>query len=214
MTIEPSTATVRQFGNIPQDIPRDLGMSQQQGLYIDQVSPKWMELARAGVLYGANNGSAVGLPNIVAIPTTTATYGLYNSHANKHLVVLKIAITTTTVQSAATFALIAGLPDTAQSSAETKYPASLALPINTGQSDPGGYLTDAVTLAATPLWQTLGCYQGQSILLGGGITAWVNGMFVVPPEFCLGIDIVSSAGDGNQLYDVDILWAEMDMVLE
>ncbi len=210
----PITAETRAFGNIPENIPRGIAMSSQQGLFIDQVTPQWTELARAGVLYGANNGSALGLDNVIAIPTVTASYGLYNSHATKHLVVLKITALTTTVTAGATFSLIAGLPATAQATAETKYANSLALPINTGQADPGGYLTDAVTLAATPLWQTLACFQGNSGLLGGNATAWVDGMYVVPPAFCLGIDIMASDGGGNtQLFDVDILWAEIDMEL-
>lgn len=208
------SATTREYGNIPENTPLDVGMSQLQSLFVDEVSPQWMELARAGVLYGANNGSAVGLDNVIAIPTTTATYGLYNSNATKHLVVLKIAVMTTTVTAGTTMSLIAGLPATAQASAETKYASSLALPINTRQADPGGYLTDAVTLAATPLWQTLASYQGESGLLGGAATAWVNGMYIVPPSFCLGIDILASDGGGNtQLFDVDILWAELDMDL-
>ena len=211
---EPTVIETRPLSSIPEAITRNIGMSSQQGMLVDQVSPKWMELARAGVLYGANNGSAVGLDNVVAIPTTTASYGLYNGHASKHLVVLKISAITTTVDSELTFSLIAGLPATAQAAAETKYANSLALPINTGQADPGGYLTDAVTLAATPLWQTLACFQGQATLLGGSAVAWVNGLFIVPPEFCLGIDILASDHSGNtQLYDVDILWAELDLTL-
>ncbi len=211
---EKIAATTREYGNIPQSIERDIGMSQIQGLFVDQVSPPWAELARAGVLYGANNGAALGLDNVVAIPTTTASYGLYNNNASKHLVVLKISTICTTVNANTTLSLIAGLPATAQASAETKYPNSLALPINTGQADPGGYLTDDVTLAATPLWQTIATYQGDSGLLGGAATAWVNGMYIVPPKFCLGIDILASDGGGNtQLFDVDIMWAEIDMDL-
>lgn len=212
--VDPLRVETRPFGNMVESIVRGVGASQHQGLFVDQTSPQWMELARAGVLYGANNGTAVALDNVVAIPTTTASYGLYNNNASKHLVVLRIAVMTTTVDSEVVFSLIAGLPDTAQATAETKYSGSLALPINTGQPDPGGFLTDAVTLASTPLWQTLACYQGNAILLGGAAIAWVNGMYVVPPEFCLGIDIMASDHSGNtQLYDVDILWAELDMSL-
>lgn len=209
-------AATREYGNIPENIPRDIGMSQYQGLFVDQVMPSWAELARAGKLYGANTGAALGLPEINVIPTTTATWGLYNNSATKHLVVLKISAICTTVQGALTFSLIAGLPATPQGTAEVKYANSLALPINTAQADPGGFLTDAVTLAATPIWQTIAVFEGNAATtasLGGGVTAWVNGLYIVPPAFCLGLDVLSSAGDGNQLYDVDFLWAELDMTL-
>ena len=170
-----------------------------------------MELARARVLYACNNGSAVGLGDVEAIPTTTASYALYNGHATKHLVVLKIGAMCTTITSDVTWGLIAGLSPTPQASAETKYANSLALAITPGSPTPGGYLTDAVTLAGTPLWITLGS-AGAGTLLGNSVTAWVDGLFILPPAYALGVDIVGSAGS-TPLYDVDILWAELELEL-
>ena len=209
---DPIAGESRPYGKVPQFTVQNLRLTQQQSLCVDQVSPQWMELARAGVLYGANTGAATGLVNIAAIPTTAAKWGLYNGSSSKQLVVLKIAAVCTTITAPVTFALIAGLPATAQASAETKYATSLALPINTGQPAAQGYLTDAVTLAATPLWQTIAAYEGDSGLLGAAAIAWVDGMYIVPPRFCLGFDVVGSAGT-TPLFDVDIVWAELDMDL-
>ncbi len=183
-------------------------MGQHRALMVQKQLPDLAELARAGVLYGANNGSAVGLANVAAIPTTTASYGLYNAHATKYLMVLKIATMATDVTAPLDFALIAGLSPTPQAATETKYANSLALAISPGSPDPGGYLTNAVTLAGTPLWMTLGHYGGNNGLLGAAVVADVKGMFLVPPTYCLGIDIVGSAGS-TPLFDVDVLWAEV-----
>lgn len=209
---DPIAAESRPFGRVPEFTNQNLRMSQQQGLCVDQLSPKYLELARAGKLYGANTGAATGLVNVAAIPTVAAKWGLYNGNANKNLVVLKMAAICTTITAPVTFALIAGLPASPQAAAETKYATSLALAINTGQVAPGGYITDAVTLAATPLWQTVAVYEGNSGLLGAAAIAWVDGMYIIPPRFVLGFDVVGSAGT-TPLFDVDIIWAELDMDL-
>ncbi len=201
--------TVSGLEKFPNGSEPGIPISQHRGLFTSQLEPKYIELARAKWLYEANNGSAVGLADVETIPTTLATYGLYNSNAIKSLVVLKISVTTTTITAALGFALIAGLSPTAQASAETKYSGSLALGITPGSPAPGGYLTDAMTMTGTPLWITLGS-NNAGVLLGSGITAWVDGIFTVPPKFGLGIDILGSAGS-TPLYDVDILWAELDL---
>lgn len=198
------------FGRVPARSPQDVRLTQQSSLAVDQVSPKYMELARAGKLYGANPGSANGLVNVAAVPTTAAKWGLYNGSQTKNLVVIKIAVACTTVTAPVTFSIIAGLPASPQATAETKYANSLALPINTGQVPAEGYITDAVTLAATPLWQTLATYEGNSGLLGAGAVAWVDGMYIIPPKFVLGIDVVGSAGT-SPLFDADVIWAELEI---
>ncbi len=192
------------------DRSQELRISKYRSLLMAKVEPDLMELARAGVLYGYNTGAAVGLANVAAIPTTTASYGIYNNSASKSCVVLKLAITATDVTAPLDFALIAGLSATPQAAAETKYASSLALPINPGQQDAECYLTDAVTLAATPLWQTLAHYGGNNGLLGAAAVAWVKGMYIIPPKYCLGIDIVGSGGT-TPLYDVDVLAMEIDL---
>jgi len=215
MTDTTKVGNTSQFGRIGEFIDRTVRLDQHQNTMVSQGMPPLAELARAGALYGANNGSAVGLANVAAIPTTTASYGLYNNHASKHLVVIKIAVMATTITAPVDIGLIAGLPGAPQAAAETKYASSLALAINSNGisgTTPGGFLTDAVTLAATPLWQTIAHSTSSAPLLGMAAIAWVNGMYIVPPKYCLGIDIVGSAGS-TPLFDVDILWAELDMTL-
>jgi len=208
-----ATGNTAAFVKLAQGIPRDFRLSQHGSLFTQNFEPEFMELARTNQLYACNNGSAVGLANVAAIPTTTASYGLYNNHATKSLVVIKVAATATTVTSPLDFALIVGLPQTPQAAAETKYANSLAGPLGaSGDTTPGGYLTDAVTLAATPIWQTVAHYGGNNGLLGAAAVAWLKGMYVVPPKYCLGIDIVGSAGT-TPLYDVDCVWAEMALDL-
>lgn len=192
------------------DRPLEHRLSKYRSLLMAKVEPDLMELASAGVLYGYNNGSANGLANVSGVPTTTATYGIYNASTSKSVVVLKIAVFCTTITAPLDFALIAGLPDAPQASAETKYSGSLALPINPGQQDAEAYLTDGVTLAATPLWQTFAHYGGGTGLIGSSAVAWVNGMYIIPPKYCLGIDIIGDAGT-TPLYDVDVLAMEIDL---
>jgi len=200
------------FGKVEQNQQNQLRLLQDGSLSVSQGLPPLAELARARVLYGCNNGSALGLGDVEAIPTTTASYALYNASATKHAVVIKIAATATTVTAAPEFALIAGLSPTAQASAETKYANSLALAITPGSPAPESYLTDAVTLAGTPLWMTIAKGETATGLLGSAAVAWVNGMFIVPPSFALGIDVLGSAGT-TPLWDVDVLWAELDLTL-
>lgn len=209
---ESSSGTITGLSKFQKNQVTAIAQSQHRSQYVSQMEPALMEMARARVLYGANNGTAVGLANVSAVPTTTASYALYNGSAKKYAVVLKINTSVEVITGPVTFQLIAGLSPTAQASAETKYANSLALAVTPGSPAPESYLTDAVTLADTPLWFTLGSYQGNSGLLGASVVADVGGMFIVPPSFALGIDIVGSAGS-TPLFFVDILWAELDLDL-
>lgn len=202
--------TVGGLDKFVKNVESGIVVSQHRGQFVSQMDPKYMEYARARVLYGANNGSAVGLDDVETIPTTAATYALYNGHASKSLVVLKIAATVTTVTSALSFGLMAGLSPTPQAAAETKYANSLALAITPGSPDPGGYLTDAATLAGTPLWMALANNQTGAGDLGASAIAWVDGLFIVPPRYALGIVILGSAGTTPK-FDVDVLWAELSV---
>lgn len=201
------------LGAIPGNSWEHLHMGRHGGLQVESIMPKYAELARARVLYGANVGAAVGLSPVQAVPTTTASFALYNAHASKSCVVLMISTHVKVITSGLDFSLIAGLSPTAQASAETKYAASLALAITPGSTSPGGYLTDAVTLAGTPLWLTLADYKGTNGILGAAATAWVDGLFIVPPTYALGIDIVSDTGTTPK-FAVDVLWAELTMDLD
>ena len=108
--------------------------------------------------------------------------------------------------------LIAGVSPLPQAAVETEYANSLSKAMLPGSPAPEGYLTDAVTLADTPVWNTLGSYEGNSGLLGAAIVADVGGMFIVPPKFALGIDIVGSAGT-TPLFFVNVIWAELELQL-
>ena len=71
-------ATVSGMSKFPKNATHEVVTSGYRSQFVSQIEPKYAELARARVLYGANNGSAVGLANVAAIPTTTASYALYN----------------------------------------------------------------------------------------------------------------------------------------
>jgi len=206
-----SRGNVSAHGKLAEQTEIDIRLSQYRSQFVAQVEPKYMEWARAGVLYGYNNGSAVGLPNVAGIPTTTATWAIYNNSTSKKVVILKVAVMATTITAPVTAGLIVGLNTTAQGS-ETKYASSLALPLNTGQAAAEAYLTDAVTLTGTPLWQTVATYSGNSGLLGGSMVAWLDGMYVVPPDFAFAIDVIGSAGS-TPLYDIDVIAAELPLDL-
>ena len=209
---DPIKATISGLQKFENGQTVEVVTSQHRSQFVSQVEPEYMELARAGKLYSCENGTAVGLANVAAIPTTTASYALYNGSASKHLVVLRIATSCEVITAPVTFMLIAGISPLPQASAETEYASSLSKAMLPRSPAPEGYLTDAVTLADTPVWNTLGSYEGNSGLLGAAIVADVKGMFIVPPSFALGIDIVGSAGT-TPLFFVNVIWAELELQL-
>src|SRR3990167_1629262 len=75
------------FGKSPENVSVDVRLSQHRSVFMQQVEPKYMEFARARRLYGANTGAGTAKAPVTAVPTTTATWVIYNPTTSSRVLV-------------------------------------------------------------------------------------------------------------------------------
>lgn len=207
------TAAASPFGNIAEHVEKSLRLSQQQGLLTDNLSPNYMELARARRLYAANTGAGTAIAPVAAIPTTAAAWALYNGHTTRMVVPIMVTCHSVSGTLGLGMSLLAGLSGTKQASALTAYASSVSKPITPGSAASGGVFAQGATLAEAPAWITLASRdQVSAVSVGSGLTGFPDGLFVIPPLYALGATVLAPLGT-TALFNVGFVWAELDMTL-
>jgi hypothetical protein len=174
-----------------------LSLDQYKHLLISQGAlPSRTEAARARKLYGANTGAGTAKAPVAAPPTTAAAWALYNGYGDPyHLVVFDLYATSISGTLGLGMSLIAGLPGTKQAAAETAYASSVHEALTPGSPSPQAVFAGAVTLESAPVWTTVAARdQVSAISVGSGLVANVDGMFIVPPGYALGLSVLAPAG--------------------
>jgi len=181
---------------------------------VAQVEAERQEGARAGRRFGGIFGTS-GVANVTAVPTTTASWAIYNADLNRAYVIDSIVIT-----------CLSGTPGIGGTVAWIVAPLnaipSAATGATVGSASGGGLLSKAVlaqsyTLSALSgqtqwgLWPTL-CQPG-SAAVGAATTADVRGGIIVPPGKVLGLALLSATGS-TPLYLCGCNWFETQLDLE
>lgn len=187
--------------------------SQHGAVFTADQEFKYQELARAGRLYGANTGAGTAIAPVTSLPTTTATWALYNGYASRKLVVKDIYCYSVSGTLGLGMSLLAGLSSTVQASAASAYASSVKAGINPNQPTSSAVFAQNVTLAGAPVWSVLASRdQVSSVSVGSGLTAVVDGMLIIPPGFALGATVLAPTGT-SALFGVGFTWAELDLDL-
>lgn len=192
----------------------DLKCSRDGDLRIAQYLPPYAMLAAAGKIFAFDSSAGTAKAPVIAVPTTTATWSLYNSAAGggTSLVILKVAMVTAEGVTGLGGAIIGTVAVSEQTAETAKYTSSIVSCMDGSAKQPNAFLANATTLIGTQsVWMVLaagtvaaGTYVGQ------GLVADVAGMMVVPPHGCAAFDFVSPAGS-SPLYDIHILAAQVQL---
>ena len=189
-----------------------LRMSQSRGLLVEQSLPKYTEIAYNRRIFAANTGAGTAKAPVATIPTTTATWALYNGYSDgTHLVVLKMTCHSVSGTLGLGMSLLGGLCPGAQASAASTYSNSVKHPVSGSGHASEAIFANAVTLATAPVWITLASGdQVASVSVGSGLIANVEGLFVVPPRFALGLVVLAPTGT-SALFNGGFVWAEIKL---
>lgn len=190
----------------------DMVADQYGSLQTTQFLPRYAQANVARKMYSASTGAGTAKAPYVAIPTTTATWALYNGGSgNTCLVVTRIWAWLVSGTSGMGEGIMAGLSTSAQAAAVSAYASSVSAVVSPGAATTEAVFGNAVTLAAAPAWQ---CWAGQPSIDASDSTvmqADVDGYYVVPAGFALGAGIYNIGG-GTALYGVGFDW--MEIILE
>ncbi len=180
-------------------------------LAVAQVEAPGVEVSRAGLRFVASGGViANGAAPVQDVPTTTATWMLWNGDANKSYCIDYISYFLASGTGAVGSSLLLGLTLAAQAA-----PAA-ATGWTVGTMSGSSIKSKAVVGAAitltggTPTWFTgISSYQAAGAGVGTGDQPYVpQGSLIVPPGYGLGIAILSGAGTTPKFMP-SIIWSEL-----
>lgn len=214
-----SQGTVEKFSEgIGNGVSRPLSLTSLGSLRVTQVENRSTEAARSGSRFvGGCQVIASGIAPVAAIPTTTATLGLYNTDTAKSLVIDSLGYLLGSGTPAAGGSLLIALSNGPLLAANV--PVALA----NYSSQAWGKNSNttiarwgaAITIPSGSAWvQALSTAQIAAANAGqGDRPISLNGGLIVPPGYCLGIVILSGAGT-TPLYTVSAVWDEVLLDLE
>lgn len=185
-------------------------------LLISQALPEYALLAASGRLFTMNTLAGTAKAPVVAPPTTSPEWMIYNASANEVLVVLEAA----TFLKSGTLGLGASLVMASAVGPQTAVTANYAGTVVTccdgSQKVPSVFLADNPTLVnATPAWHVVAATQHNSLAtdsVGDGLLANVAGKFVAPPRGGVAVELIGETGT-TALFAVSFLFAMLPMDL-
>jgi hypothetical protein len=187
----PSSTPTRAASGNPQSIRLNL----DQSLVVATRETRYGELAKETKIFQGviGNGATFKAP-VTAVPTTTATWGLWNGEAagGKIYYPIKIGFFLASGTAAVGATLIATASDAVHGSVPSAYAASV-ISNNGGGATTKARLINAATVPGTqPAWAALkSSQQAAATTIGIGEVADVEGLYAINPTYALYIDILS-----------------------
>ena len=196
---------------------RPVRLTSQGSLAVAQVEPEYAELARGGRIFAAVTGvSSTFKAPVVAIPSTTATWAVWNGEPDggASYLILQASAFLASGTAGVGGSLIAAV-SLIRHAAQTAYANSILQSLSGGNKDTKAVLANAVTIAGTqPPWiQIAAADWAASTTIGVGLVAPVKGLFLVQPGGLFCLDVLSGVGT-TALYGVSVVWAEVEVDVE
>lgn len=213
---------VRRFAKNGIGADRMLRSTVLESLAVAIVEAENVECARAGRRFcGGTQIIANGIAPVAAIPTTTATLGLYNAEpaGGRSLVIDRLGFYLGSGTAAAGATLLAAVSTgqlaTAVAANATGYGSqSMSGSGSQTRARWGTALTFPTSPIANAWIQILSTQQLAAANVGQGDgQVELKGAFIVPPGYCLGFAILSGAGT-TPLYAITAQWTELELDLE
>lgn len=198
------------FAKFAENIETDVRLSQHGSLFVTPLEPKYMELARIKRLYAANTGAANSEEPLTALPTTTATWALYNpATSTRVLVVLQASCYSTSGTLGLGMAIALGVPQTLPA-AVTAYASSVNNAIIPGSTTGNGVFATGATVADTTWSIHEARAQVAAVEVGSGLVTELDGLYVLAPGQMLGGAVIAPVGT-TALFGFGYIWAELDL---
>lgn len=197
-----------------------LRLTQHESVAVAQYEPPYLETSRAGLHFaGGTQVIANGIAPVAAIPTTTATLGIYNraEDGGSSLFIDHLGFFLGSGTPAAGATMLAAVSNgkiaaASIPSAASNYSSQCLSTV--GKSAVAVWAT-ALTIPAGSSWfQVLSTFQLAAANVGQGDYVALPGRgILIPPGYALGIAILSGAGT-TPLYSVSAQWIEQALDIE
>lgn len=208
---------IKRFQRVSTGGVQPLRLTELGNQAVDKVLPDYAQLAKSRRIFCATTGAGTAIAPVTAMPTTAATWALYNGEdaGGKSYALLSafcysvsgtLGLGMSLLGTVALAAVTGTKPTAYASSANTSFTGSKA----TSQA----IFAQAITMIGTPAWAVLASRdQVSAISVGSGLTADVKGMMVIPPGFVGALTVLAPVGT-TALFGVGYVWAEVELDLE
>ena len=194
--------------------PVDLKASRDGDLRVAQYLPKYAMLCAAGKVFGFDTTGGTAAIPVVAAPTTSPQWAIYNANPSggAHLVLIAVAATLESGTAGLGCCIMVASAKGAQTAVTSNATSCVASCLDGTSKTPNAYITSNPTLVGgTPAWMTMEAYdQIGSDGVGEGIVAWCDGLFIAPPGGLLCAEVVAETGTTAK-YDLSFIVAEVDI---
>ena len=185
------------------------------GISMSPWLPAYAQLSAAGKVFAFQSAGTAIAP-VTAVPTTAASWGLYNANAGggPHLVLLKVAFAAQSGTLGLGGAIIGTVAIGEQSVILANYTTTYTGCLDGTSKAANAFLDNATTLVGTQSpWVILATTQHvAAVSVGAGAYADVDGLMVCPPHGTIGLDLVAPTGT-TALFDITVVFAEVQLDL-
>lgn len=192
-----------------------LGMDEFGNLTVSPVLPKYARLAAAGRLFSLDMTAGTAKAPVVAAPTTSPEWGLFNASPTDCLCLLQVGCALQSGTAGLGLSIMVASAIGPQTQVTAHYTAAVASCLDGSQRQPEAYLTNNPTLiGGAPSWSILEQTKVNSVAVnavGSGLTSWPDGMFIARPNggmVC--VELVGETG-ASALFDVSAIIAMIDL---
>lgn len=206
-------AVVRRIQRLTGSHP--LGMDEFGNLLSTDSQLGYARLAAAGLLYAVDMHAGTAKAPVVAMPTTSPEWGLYNASPDKTLVVLKAACSLKSGTAGLGLALVGAAALGPQTVVSADYASTIKTCRDGSQRKPELFLANNPTLiGGTPAWEVLDATRVNTVAtdsVGDGLVADVKGSIIARPNGGMAaFEVVGETGT-TALFTVSFLVAMLDL---
>lgn len=194
---------------------QSLGLDEYGGLLVSQLLPKYAKLAASGKLFAVDTHAGTAKAPVVAAPTTSPEWALYNASDRETLVVLQLACTLKSGTAGLGLALMGAVALGPQTVLSADYTGAIKTALDGSQKKPDAYITNNPTLiGGTPAWSVLDATKVNTVAtdsVGDGLIAKVDGFLIAPPGGgMVAWEVVGEVGT-TALFSVSAIFAMLDL---
>ena len=191
-----------------------VGLDEFGNVSMSLALPEYARLCAAGKLFAIDMHAGTAKAPVVAAPTTSPEWGLYNASSTELMVVMQAACTIKSGTQGLGIALMGAAAIGEQTLVSADYASTIKTCLDGTNKKPDVYLQSNPTLVgATPAWHVYANDPGNTnaqINIGSGLVADIKGMLSARPSGMVGFEIVAPTGT-TALFTVSFLVAMLDM---
>ena len=205
-------AIVRRLGRLSGKQP--IGLDEFGGISMSKLLPDFARLNAAGKLFAFDTHAGTAKAPVVAAPTTSPEWGLYNDSENETLVLIQVGCTLKSGTAGLGLALMGTSAKGKQTAVAADYTGAIKGCLDGTKKDASFYITNNPTLVGgTPPWVVLETTKVNTVAtdsVGDGLVAQPNGLFIAPPGGMVAFEVVGETGT-SALFSVSGIVAMLEL---